>query len=648
MHRFAYLCQTTDICLAMKKQLIRILLAVALLAVAYLAERYGGLSRAWLLVVYLVPYLVVGYDVLWEAAEGVAEGDPFDEHFLMSIATIGAMAMGFLPGGEPQFAEAVFVMLFFQVGELFEHYAAGRSRKAINSLVNLRPDEARVERSGVETVVAPTEVRVGETIVLRPGDRIPMDGLVLSGASSVDTSALTGESLPRVVGQGDAVLSGCVNLSGLLKVQVTKTFGQSTAAKVIELVERSAQNKAKGVAFITRFARVYTPVVVLLALLLAILPPLFSGSFVAALPQWTYRALVFLVVSCPCALVISVPLTFFAGIGGASRSGILIKGGNYMEALSRLDTVVFDKTGTLTKGQFEVETVHPDRLSAHELLHIAAHVERHSAHPLAVALRKAYPEEGLDGCRVELMEEQPGCGVRAKVNGKEVLMGNERMMQGAGISLPSCPSCAHKAGTLVHIGIDGHYAGHVLVADKVKDDAPKAVHALRQLGVNRIVMLTGDRPETASIVAKEAGIDDVEAGLLPAGKVAALERIKAQLPAAKRIAFVGDGVNDAPVLARADVGIAMGALGSDAAIEAADVVLMDDKLSGVSTAVRLSRRTVAIARQNAWSAIAVKVAVLGLAGAGWAGMGLAVFADVGIMVLAVLNAMRAFKRPTTA
>ena len=624
----------------MKKKLIRIILTAVLLVGAWLVEHFAALPMWQVLLVYLVPYLVISYDVLGEAVEGIMEGDPFDENFLMSIATIGALLIGFLPGAEPQFIEGVFVMLFFQLGELFEHYAEDKARDSISELMDIRPDVANVERNGVVASVSPEEVMIGETVIVKPGEKIPLDGRVLEGASSLNTVALTGESMPRDVSAGMEVISGCVNLSGVLKVQVEKAYSESTAAKIIQLVEEAGDNKSRSESFIRRFARVYTPIVVISALALAVIPPFFYDSYAPAFGVWLYRALTFLVVSCPCALVISIPLTFFAGIGGASHKGILIKGGNYMDALSKLSTVVFDKTGTLTRGTFDVEAIHPEKLSEHELLHLAAHVERYSTHPIALALRMAYANE-KDNCTVEDIQETAGQGITATVNNQKVSVGNDRLMATLGITIPTCKRCTSHAGTIVHVAIDGEYAGHIVISDQLKADAVKAIESLKQLGVSKTVMLSGDKREVVEQVAEQTKVTEYYAELLPTDKVKHVERLIAEKNAGETIAFVGDGINDAPVLARADVGIAMGALGSDAAIEAADVVLMDDKPSKIALAIELSCRTIFIAKENAWFAIGIKVAVLLLATFGMASMGLAVFADVGVMVLAVLNAMRA-------
>ena len=624
----------------MKKKLIRIILTAVLLVGAWLVEHFTALPMWQVLLVYLVPYLVISYDVLGEAVEGIMEGDPFDENFLMSIATIGALLIGFLPGAEPQFIEGVFVMLFFQLGELFEHYAEDKARDSISELMDIRPDVANVERNGVVESVSPEEVMIGETVIVKPGEKIPLDGRVLEGASSLNTVALTGESMPRDVSAGMEVISGCVNLSGVLKVQVEKAYSESTAAKIIQLVEEAGDNKSRSESFIRRFARVYTPIVVIAALALAVIPPFFYDSYAPAFGVWLYRALTFLVVSCPCALVVSIPLTFFAGIGGASHKGILIKGGNYMDALSKLSTVVFDKTGTLTRGTFDVEAIHPESLSEHELLHLAAHVERYSTHPIALALRMAYANE-KDNCTVEDIQETAGQGITATVNNQKVSVGNSRLMATLGITIPTCKRCTSHAGTIVHVAIDGEYAGHIVISDQLKADAVKAIESLKQLGVSKTVMLSGDKREVVEQVAEQTKVTEYYAELLPADKVKHVERLIAEKNAGETIAFVGDGINDAPVLARADVGIAMGALGSDAAIEAADVVLMDDKPSKIALAIELSCRTIFIAKENVWFAIGIKVAVLLLATFGMASMGLAVFADVGVMVLAVLNAMRA-------
>ena len=625
----------------LKQQIIRIAVTVVLLVAAVIIEKRCNLSTWQLLLIYLVPYLIIGFDTLKEAAEGLGHGEAFNEHFLMSIATIGALCIGFLPGAETQFPEAVFVMLFFQVGELFEGYAEGKSRESIAHLMDIRPDVAHVERKGKLEDISPENVAVGETIVIRPGEKVPLDGIVIEGNTALNTVALTGESLPRDIAEGDEVISGCINISGVVKVRATKSFGESTVSKIIDLVENATESKSKSETFITRFARVYTPVVVFAAIALALLPPLFSGDFTGTFATWLYRALMFLVVSCPCALVISVPLTFFGGIGGASRKGILIKGANYMDVLAKVGTVVFDKTGTLTHGQFAVTAVHPEKCDERHLLHLAAHVEHYSTHPIGAALRDAFPDEATDGCKLSDVEEIAGQGIKAKVENWTVCVGNTKMMETVGAQWRDC----EHVGTIIHVAIDGEYAGHIVINDKLKEDSSVAIQALKSLGVNRTVMLTGDRKEVGEDVAKKLGLSEYHAELLPADKVAYVdELLNSKLSTLNsKLAFVGDGINDAPVLARADVGIAMGGLGSDAAIEAADVVLMDDKPSKIALAIRIARRTLRIAKQNVWFAIGVKVAVLVLAAFGIATMWMAVFADVGVTVLAVLNAMRALK-----
>lgn len=625
----------------LRRQLLLIAATVVLLLAAVFVEHRYDLPTWQLLLIYLVPYLLIGHDTLEEAVEGIAHGEALNEHFLMSIATIGALCIGFLPGAETQFPEAVFVMLFFQVGELFEGYAEGQSRQSIAHLMDIRPDVAHLMPDGRD--VAPADVAVGSAIIIRPGEKVPLDGVVTEGTSALNTVALTGESVPRDVTVGDEVISGCVNLSGVLQVRTTKAFGESTVSKIINLVEHAGEHKSKSEAFITKFARIYTPVVVCAAVAIAILPPLFTSltthlSPLTTFPVWLYRALLFLVVSCPCALVISVPLTFFGGIGGASRRGILIKGANYMDVLAKVDTVVFDKTGTLTHGQFAVTAVHPESCDEHQLLHLAAHVEHFSTHPIGAALRDAYPDEAIDGCRVTDVEEIAGQGVQACIGGQLVSVGNTKLMDAVGANWHDC----HHVGTIVHVAIDGQYAGHIVINDRVKEDSAAAIDSLHQLGVTRTVMLTGDRQAVAADVAQQLGLTEYHAELLPADKVAFIETFHPSPSTFHEspIAFVGDGINDAPVLARADVGIAMGGLGSDAAIEAADVVLMDDQPSKIAQAIRIARRTLAIARQNVWLAIGVKVAVLLLATFGLATMWMAVFADVGVTVLAVLNAMR--------
>ena len=636
---------------SLRGQLLLIAATAVLLGAAVWVEHTFSLPAWQLLLVYLIPYILIGHDTLKEAWEGVTEGDMFNEHFLMAVATIGALAIGFLPGAETQFPEAVFVMLFFQVGELFEGYAEGKSRESIAHLMDIRPDvahveEVRGERSEVRGEkpevrdVSPVEVAVGSIIVVRPGEKVPLDGVVTEGRTTLNTVALTGESMPRSADVGDEVVSGCVNLSGVIRMRTTKDFGESTVSKIIDLVEHASEHKSQSETFITRFSRVYTPIVVIAALLLAIIPTLWTtiqgDTFTV---KWIYRALLFLVVSCPCALVLSVPLTFFGGIGGASRRGILIKGANYIDMLAKVDTVVFDKTGTLTHGQFAVEAVHGadedqavQEARERQLLHLAAHVEHFSTHPIGAALRDAFPDEATDGCEVTDVEEVAGQGIKARVAGQLVCVGNGKLMDAIGAQWHDC----HQTGTIIHIAIDGQYAGHVVINDRIKDDSAEAISRLHRLGVKRTVMLTGDRQEVAAHVAQQLQLSEYHAGLLPADKVAHVERLLAD----GSVAFVGDGINDAPVLARADVGIAMGGLGSDAAIEAADVVLMDDQPSKIATAISIARRTLGIARQNVVMAIGIKLLVLVLAVVGLATMWLAVFADVGVTVLAVLNAMR--------
>lgn len=624
----------------LKSKVVLIGTTILLLIGAALIEHFMNLATWQLLFIYLVPYLLIGHNTLKEAAEGIMKGDMFNEDFLMSVATIGALAIGFLPDSNNEFMEAVFVMLFFQIGELFEGYAEGRSRDSISHLMEIKPDVANVERNGNTMQVSPEEVAIGETIVIRPGEKVPLDGKVIEGQSALNTIAITGESMPRQITEGNEVISGCINISGVIKVQTTKTFGESTVSKIINLVENANENKSKSESFISRFAHVYTPIVVFLAIALAFVPPIFSAAgYAESFPLWLNRALIFLVVSCPCALVISVPLTFFGGIGGASRNGILIKGSNYMDALANLSTVVFDKTGTLTHGQFEVEAIHPENYDAQELLHMAAHVEHFTTHPIGAALRDAFPNEATDGCEITEVEEIAGQGIRAKVGNHTVCVGNTKMMDSIGAKWHNC----HKVGTIIHIAIDGIYAGHIIINDKIKEDSKEAISQLKALGVAKTVMLTGDRKEVGEHVAQQLHIDEYHTELLPTDKVSHMERLINEKPAGSTLAFVGDGINDAPVLKRADVGIAMGAFGSDAAIEAADVVLMDDKPSKVATAISIARRTISIAHQNVWFAIGVKVAILLLATVGLGTMWMAVFADVGVTVLAVLNAMRALK-----
>ncbi len=623
-----------------KGKIMLIAVAALLLTGAILIEKNSNLTALQLLPVYLVPYLLIGYNTLREAGEGIAKGNWFNEHFLMSLATVGALCIGFLPGAETEFPEAVFVMLFFQIGELFEDYAEGRSRDSISHLMDIRPDTAHVERNGSLFTVSPDEVKVGENIVVRPGEKIPLDGIITEGSSSLNTIALTGESMPRTVETDDEIMSGCINLSGVIRVRTTKSFGESTVSKIIGLIEHADARKSRSESFITRFARIYTPIVVIAALLLALVPPLCtSAAFMDVFPVWLHRALIFLIVSCPCALVISVPLTFFGGLGGASREGILIKGSSYMDVLAKVNTVVFDKTGTLTHGEFAVESVHPEDFNEKELLHLTAHVEHYSTHPIGEALRSAFPDEKNDGCKVTEVEEIAGEGIKANVAGRAVYVGNTKMMNRIGIKWKNC-SCV---GTIIHVAIDGKYAGHIVINDRIKDESFQTIPSLKKLGVEQTVMLTGDRKEVAANVAEKLGIDRWYAELLPADKVKYVEQLLAENRTGKALAFVGDGINDAPVLKRADIGIAMGALGSDAAIEAADIVLMDDNPSKIASAISISRRTIRIARENVGFAIGIKIAILLLASVGLGTMWMAVFADVGVTVLAVFNAMRALK-----
>ena len=619
-----------------KVKIARIVCSAVLLGIAYAVEHAFDLQLWQALLLYLLPYAVAGYDVVLEAWESITEGECFNEDLLMTIATVGALLIGFVPNGSPMFDEAVFVMLFFQVGEVFEHLASDNSKKSIAKLMDIRPDSATVERDGQLLTISPEEVGLGEIIVVKPGDRVPVDAEIVEGSTSLDTVALTGESVPRDATVGDNIISGCVNLSGVVRARVTHLFEDSTASRIIKLVESSNQNKSKSERFIRRFSRVYTPAVVYSAIALAFLPPLLSGDFVANASTWAVRALTFLIASCPCALVVSVPLAFFGGIGAASKEGILIKGSAYIDMLSTLDTVAFDKTGTLTEGVFEVLAVHPQAIGEKDLLHLASHVEMHSTHPIAAALRAAYPSED-DDCVITDIKEIAGQGICANVNGKSVAVGNCALMESVGASWKACEN----HGTIIHVAVDGTYMGHIVISDRERADAPAAIASLKNVGVSKVVMLTGDKRDVAEEIAAQMGITEVRAELLPQDKVSAVEGLLAQKTAGKSLAFVGDGINDAPVLARADVGVAMGGLGSDAAIEAADVVLMDDKLSKLSKAVKIARHTLGIAKQNIVFAIGVKVAVLILAAFGLAPMWLAVFGDIGVMVLAVLNSTRA-------
>ena len=626
-----------------KRNLIRIIVAAILMIVLHFAP-VSGMVRFGL---YLVPYLIIGYDILWKAFKGVKNRQPFDESLLMAIATLGAIILAVYEDGD--YTEAIGVMLFYQIGEWFQSYAVGKSRRNISELMDIRPDYANVEReNGQLEAVDPDEVEVGTIIVVKPGEKIPIDGEVVEGSSTLNTSALTGESLPREVESGDEVISGCININGLLKIRTTKEFGESTVSKILDLVENASSRKSKAEDFISKFARVYTPAVVAAAIALALVPPFVRMGFMgvpADWDVWIYRALTFLVISCPCALVISIPLSFFAGIGGASKAGVLVKGSNYLETLSKVKTVVFDKTGTLTKGVFQVTAAHPQEMSEKELLHLAAHVERYSTHPIAASLRAAYPNES-DSCRVEAVEEIAGEGIRAHVNGNVVCVGNSKMMEAVGAEWYDCHR--HAAGTVIHVSINGRYAGHVVISDVVKETSKAAIAALKSVGVARTVMLTGDAKEVADAVAKELGIDQVRSELLPADKVQNVEELLMENKGNGNLAFVGDGINDAPVLTRADIGIAMGAMGSDAAIEAADVVLMDDDPMKISQAIRISRKCLSIVNQNTWFSIGIKLVVLLLGAVGIANMWFAIFADVGVMILAVLNAMRALFAGRTA
>ena len=626
-----------------KRNLIRIIVAAILMIVLHFAPVSGMVRFGF----YLVPYLIIGYDILWKAFKGVKNRQPFDESLLMAIATLGAIILAVYEDGD--YTEAIGVMLFYQIGEWFQSYAVGKSRRNISELMDIRPDYANVEReNGQLEAVDPDEVEVGTIIVVKPGEKIPIDGEVVEGSSTLNTSALTGESLPREVESGDEVISGCININGLLKIRTTKEFGESTVSKILDLVENASSRKSKAEDFISKFARVYTPAVVAAAIALALVPPFVRMGFMgvpADWDVWIYRALTFLVISCPCALVISIPLSFFAGIGGASKAGVLVKGSNYLETLSKVKTVVFDKTGTLTKGVFQVTAAHPQEMSEKELLHLAAHVEQYSTHPIAASLRAAYPNES-DSCRVEAVEEIAGEGIRAHVNGNVVCVGNSKMMEAVGAEWYDCHR--HAAGTVIHVSINGRYAGHVIISDVVKETSKAAIAALKSVGVARTVMLTGDAKEVADAVAKELGIDQVRSELLPADKVQNVEELLMENKGNGNLAFVGDGINDAPVLTRADIGIAMGAMGSDAAIEAADVVLMDDDPMKISQAIRISRKCLAIVNQNTWFSIGIKLVVLLLGAVGIANMWFAIFADVGVMILAVLNAMRALFAGRTA
>lgn len=614
--------------------LVRIILAAMLLVSLAFAPVTGPLRLA----LYLIPYLLVGYDILLKAAKGIRNGRIFDENFLMTVATLGAIAIA-LYDNTGDYTEAVAVMLFYQIGEWFQAYAVGKSRKNISDLMDIRPDYANIERSGKIEQVAPESVEVGTVIVVQPGEKVPIDGIVIRGETSLNTSALTGESLPKNVAPGESVTSGCINLTGVIYVRTTRLFGDSTVSQILELVENASSRKSQSEAFITRFARIYTPIVFFSALALALVPPLvrlFAMGVDAQWDDWIYRALVFLVISCPCALVISIPLSFFAGIGGASKEGILVKGSNYLEALSQTSTLVMDKTGTLTQGVFEVTAVHHNTIDENRLLELAALAESASSHPISKSLQKAYGK-AIDRSRVTNIRELAGKGVVASVDEQEVAVGNEKLMTELGIEFIACRSI----GTIVHIAVNGNYCGHIVIADQLKPNAIKAIDAVRKAGVNKVVMLTGDRKSVALAVASQLGIDEVRCELMPSDKVSAVEKLLAQRTRSGKLAFVGDGINDAPVLSRADIGIAMGAMGSDAAIEAADIVLMDDDPLKIAKGIKISRKCLRIVKENIWLAIGIKVLCLLLGAVGLANIWMAIFADVGVMILAILNAIRA-------
>lgn len=620
-----------------KKSLYRILLATLVFIVVFIIVKVSRANLVLQALLYAIPFLMAGYDILKKAVLKISQGKVFSEHFLMSLATLGAFALSFMTG-ESEFAEAVFVMIFYQVGEFFEHIAEGSSEKSISELLNLRPDLVHLEVDGNISDVEPKDVQEGQVIVIRPGEKVAIDGILISGESSVDTAALTGESLPQSVQVGDQVLSGMINMTGVIRVKVLHTVENSTLSKILDLLENSSANKSKSERFMSKFAAIYTPTVVIAALVLAFLPPLFSGNFLANFPEWLSRALTFLVISCPCALVISIPLSFFGGLGASSKAGVLIKGSNYLESLANLETLLLDKTGTLTEGVFEVTALHPNDIKKEHLLHLASHVERFSSHPIAQSLREAYEKEA-DDCSITDVAEKSGYGITAKVNGHDVAVGNTKFMDSLGTGWKTC----HKVGTIVHVAIDGKYAGHIVISDCIKSDTKEALEQLRKAGVKNLVMLTGDRHEVAEKVAGELSMTDYKAELLPADKVTELENYLAQKNLRSTVGFVGDGINDAPVLARADVGIAMGGLGSDVAIEAADVVVMNDRLSKIAQAIKIARKTITIARENIVFSIGIKVLVLILASLGLANMWLAIFADVGVTVLATLNAMRTMK-----
>lgn len=620
-----------------KKKLARILLAALVFLVVFLMVRLNHLSLVAQAFLYAIPFLMAGYDVLKKALVKISQGKVFSEHFLMSLATLGAFALSFMTG-EAEFAEAVFVMIFYQVGEFFEHIAEGSSEKSISELLDLRPNLVHLEEGGQTVDVDPKTLQEGQVIVIQPGEKVAIDGILVSGESSVDTAALTGESLPQSVQVGDQVLSGMINMTGVIRVKVLHRVEDSTLSKILDLLENSTAKKSKSERFMTKFAEVYTPTVVIAALILAFLPPVFSGDFVGNFPEWLSRALTFLVISCPCALVISIPLSFFGGLGASSKAGVLIKGSNYLESLASLETLLFDKTGTLTEGVFEVTALHSDDIKKEHLLHLASHAERFSSHPLAQSLREAYEKEA-DDCSITDVTEKSGYGISAKVNGHDVAVGNTKFMDSLGAKWKPC----HEAGTIVHVAIDGAYAGHIVISDCVKSDTKEALEQLRKAGVKNLVMLTGDRHEVAEKIAGDLSMTDYKAELLPADKVSELEGYLAKKFPRAIVGFVGDGINDAPVLARADVGIAMGGLGSDVAIEAADIVVMNDHLSKIAQAIKIARQTITIARENIIFSIGIKVLVLILASLGLANMWLAIFADVGVTVLATLNAMRTMK-----
>ena len=620
-----------------KKFLYRILLATLVFIVVFIVVKVSRANLVLQALLYAIPFLMTGYDVLKKAVLKISQGKVFSEHFLMSLATLGAFALSFMTG-ESEFAEAVFVMIFYQVGEFFEHIAEGSSEKSISELLNLRPDLVHLEVDGNISDVEPKDVQEGQVIVIRPGEKVAIDGILISGESSIDTAALTGESLPKSVQVGDQVLSGMINMTGVIRVKVLHTVENSTLSKILDLLENSSANKSKSERFMSKFAAIYTPTVVVAALVLAFLPPLLSGNFLANFPEWLSRALTFLVISCPCALVISIPLSFFGGLGASSKAGVLIKGSNYLESLANLETLLLDKTGTLTEGVFEVTALHPNDIKKEHLLHLTSHVERFSSHPIAQSLREAYENEA-DDCSITDVVEKSGYGITAKVNGHDVAVGNTKFMDSLGADWKTC----HKVGTIVHVAIDGKYAGHIVISDCIKSDTKEALEQLRKAGVKNLVMLTGDRHEVAEKVAGELSMTDYKAELLPADKVTELENYLAQKNLRATVCFVGDGINDAPVLARADVGIAMGGLGSDVAIEAADVVVMNDRLSKIAQAIKIARRTITITRENIVFSIGIKVLVLILASLGLANMWLAIFADVGVTVLATLNAMRTMK-----